>query len=409
MTSSNLDECTASRGWMYSSFQASLLVVLTTLVSIFYERGHDGDAALISMTTWSLTPWACFNERDVCVPALHPNRIHTTTNTSTECILESNHHLYVYAANLTSEKSSTSLCALIGETPLYEREGKNLFSIMGIPFLLLSTQVVSTAFSLNYIRKSKFQGSSMHGKTLKKSALALLVVFSIAFLFIQITWKIPGNNLFLVQLFIWLTVFLLATLHASYFSENATRQILTLRLVELVITMPLFACAVLAAAGNTSTNDLSIAFFAVLFGNCFLLLLDMEKKTYHDQPYRLQHAHGIVLLNAWLCLIPFILQCIQTLEKKESTVYSPWTKGAVIVLLLFEVSYALAIALSNWLAYSKLGNRCAQFLQETWCYHDARTSDCLERFMDILCLTCHGGVILCIMGGAFIVFPPPSK
>lgn len=408
---SDLIAIPSSRGWVYASSQATLLVLLTILVSIFYERGNEGDAALISIASYTLTPWACVRNHNkvedetLCVPAVQPR----TNASSTDCILESNHHFYFYSANISKERPSTSLCSLIGETPLYEREAKNLFSVMGVPFLLLSAQVISTAFSLNYIRKSKNQGSNMY-KTLKKMTLFILAVFSIAFLFIQITWKIPGNNLLLVELVAWLSLFLLATLHASYFAENAVRQILTLRLLETAITIPLFTSAVLAAAGNTNTNDLSLAFFAVLFANSFLLLLDMDKKTYHDHHYVLQGSHGVLFFNAWLCLIPFLVQCASTLQQANSfSSYKDWSRIAVIVLLVFELGYALGITLSNWFSYSETGRRCARFLLATFCAQNAQCTDWLERFMDGLCLVCHSGIILCVMGGAFLVFPAKEK
>jgi hypothetical protein len=447
----------SSLGWLYASCQTTLLVILISLVAIFYERGHPGDASLISMVSWSLTPLACLNEEEVCSSALiqgqshhalnHPHKNNSVNHTSHEsnhtadCILTSNHHYYFYTPS-SSSSNQESLCNLIGESTLYEREGENLFSVMGIPFLLLGAQVIAASFSLIYVRKEIYaetnasimtatQEPTGMRKTLKKMTLFLLLIFSICFLFIQTTWKLPGNNLFLVELYVLFAFILIASIKAKYFSENASRQIISLRLVEICLTTSLLSVAVLAAAGNTSTDDLTTTFFSILFSNAFLVSLDLEKLSHHrDQPlstvtssvysssgmrnsihqmYTFTQAQGIILLNAWLLMIPFAMHCVLTLsDMSEGAKYKAWTVTPVLSLLIFQVLYTLSITLFNWISYSKSGKAFGdKFIFSCFKAHITvpMLHKNLETFLDVLCLVNHVCITLCIVGGAFVSFP----
>jgi hypothetical protein len=453
-----------SIGWFYTSCQTTLLVILISFVAIFYERGHPGDASLITMVSWSLTPLACLNEEEVCSSALmhgqshhhelnhdhhHNDNVNHSThkgNQSTDCILTSNRQYYLYTTS-SSASNQESLCNLIGESTLYEREGENLFSVMGIPFLLLGAQVIAASFSLMYVRKDHYAETSATGmtatqeptdvaKTLKKMTLFLLLVFSICFLFIQTTWKLPGNNLFLVELFLLFAFILIASLKAKNFSENASRQIISLRLVEICLTTSILSVAVLAAAGNTSTNDLSTTFFSILFSNAFLVSLDLEKLSYHnDQPlstihqnsvysragvrdaihqmYTFTQAHGIILLNAWLLMIPFLMHCILTLsDMSEGTKFKAWTVTPVLSLVIFQVLYTLSITLFNWISYSKSGKIFGDKIIFS-CFKAPITVRMLHRkleiFLDFLCLANHICITICIVAGAFVSFPSTKK
>ena len=206
-----------TRGWIYASLQTSLLVIITIITAIFYERGSPDDLSLVAMSLWSITPLPCHTDEH-CIPSFDPQSSvsehdssghQNSTAVHDDCMLNSNHEYYFYTSY--GERGSNSLCNLIGESPLFEREGQNLFSVMGIPFLLVASHVISAVFSLMYIRNDSIDNthnsSSNVQKSLKKIGLLMLIVYATSFLFIQNTWKIPGNNLFLVEIFFLFIIF----------------------------------------------------------------------------------------------------------------------------------------------------------------------------------------------------------
>jgi hypothetical protein len=387
-----------TRGWAHASFQAVLLVMLTILVAIFYERGHPGDVSLAAMQTWQITPVPCAADR-ACTPAVNP-----ANATAHDCTLNSNHKYYFYTAY--GERGSDSLCNLIGQSPLFEREGTNLFAIVGVPFLLVSAQVIAAVLSLMYIRSDSVDDthntSSNAQKTLKKIALLMLAVFAASFLFIQNTWKIPGNNLFLVEILLLFLLFVLSFRTSSHFSEGARRQVMTLRSGEFVLTVPLMASAVLATAGNTVTSEIAVVFFSLAFANAFFLLLEMDKEAHH--PYELDGPQGVILLNAWLCLVPFVWHCALAIASLEGRVgaYKAWTLAPIVLLLLYELLYALLTTLYNIALYSE-ASRFKVAKSDHAHYHNA-----LHLALDTLSAAAHASITLCVLGGALAAFAADS-
>jgi hypothetical protein len=395
-----------TRGWIYASFQAILLVVITILVAIFYERGNPADISLIAMQMWGITPLPCHSADHSCVPAYNPE--HTANATAHDCILNSNHKYYFYTTY--GERGSDSLCNLIGQSPLFEREGTNLFSIVGIPFILVSAQVVATVFSLMYIRSDSsdntHNSSSNAQKTLKKIALLMLMIYATSFLFIQNTWKIPGNNLFLVEIFLLFVIFVLAFRTSSNFSEGARHQIMSLRSGEFVLTIPLMASAVLATAGNTVASDITVAFFSLAFANTFFLFLEMDKEAQQNSPkhhyYELSSPQGVILLNAWLCLIPFIMHCSLTISSlvDRAEEYKSWALAPIVILLLYELLYALIITIYNTVLYSDPAAKYFKVTKNDHVYY----YNSLHLALDFLSSSTHASIILCILGGAMASF-----
>lgn len=427
------DNSKITRGWVYAALQLLILIILTGVVAVFYERGNLGDLSLIAMAAWSTTPFPCHGSHSEmegkCFPAhtgqesLH----HASDNNTSDCILNSNHQYYFYTAY--GERGANTLCNLIGETPLYEREGVNLFSIMGIPFLLLSNQLIAAAFALVYVREDSLRNTILHNgisnsqKTLKNLALLLLTSYSISFIFIQTPWKLSGNNLFLVLIFVLFSFFLLVFQSASEFSELAKRQIIPLRLVEICLTISILTPAVLSAGGNTNVDDLLLSFFSVLLANAFFVVLELDKGHNHsfysqdhsennNKAYLLGGTQSIILLNAWLCLIPFIMHCALTLGEMEEgqNTFRAW---AVVLLILYELLYALGVSLYNSILFSSMGRMKldALLISYSWMFFKKEGQNervafyhCFANFLDILGVCGKLSISFVIMGGALATF-----
>lgn len=384
-----------SRGWIYASFDSILLFILTGMVAVFYERGKE-TAFTHGITTWGITPTPCQINEEKCLPAIQYNN----KNKSSCSFLEGNHGM-------------NSLCNLIGESVLYEREGVNLFSVIGIPFLLLSSQVISAAFSLLYIHEDSLhnthKSASNTQKSLKKIALLMLTVYATCFLFIQSSWKIPGNNLFLAELFMHVSLFLISMISSSTYSEQARRHIMPMRMGELSLTIPILTVPVLAIGGNTAINEITITFFAVLFTNAFLLLLELDKNSNSTVQWRLEGAQVVVLMNAWLCLIPFLIHCALTISRLQDDFGRPWVLLSLVTLVLYELLYVLVITIYNALVYSQRGKRIIEYLlfsatttnpdhHSTPDYHIVYVV--MNNILDVLGIICKACIFMCIMGGA---------
>jgi hypothetical protein len=387
-----------SRGKSHACFHTLLLVVVTCVVAIFNERSDAKELGIISMSKWSITPMPCSAEETHCIPSLN----NVFINDSLPCILNSNHAHYFYTSY--GEQGAGSLCNLLGKTPLFEREGTDLFSVINIPFLILSSQVLKATFSLLYIREDSIENThdttTNVQKTLKKVSLFLLITYAVTFLFMQNSWKIPGNNMFIVEIFFLFAIFLIAFLPSSYFSENATRQNMSLRFLEFSLTIPLIAVGVLAVSGNTFINDALVVFFCLLFANAFLLLLEIYKSTVAS---RAMGDVGVVILtNAWLCLVPFVIYCAISITKlrveEDKNMYATWVMVSIAFLLTYELLFCLSITLYNGMLHTERLTLTSKDMF-TWLYF----------FLDFISVFCSITMELCILCGALLMVIPKEK
>lgn len=389
-----------TRGWIYASIDSVILLVLTALSAIFYERGGGRiEQSLISLAAWSITPSPCkINEEGCMVSFTSNHQLHTVGSNSThvDCTLKSHND------------EEGKICNLMGDSPMYEREGVNLFSVIGVPFLLLSSQVISTAFSLIYIRNDSIDNShntaSNVQKTLKKLALLMMVVYAVCFLFIQNSWKVPGNNLFLSELFLLFSIFTVGFFSSSTFSEHAKYQTMPMRNGEFVLTIPFLAAAVLVVSGSTSIHDIIISFFSVFFTNGFLLLLEMDKDSQknNNKLWTVSTAQWGILINSWISVIPFLMHyslVISALQAEE-TVYRPWVLASCVGVLLYELCYILSITVYNITIYTSQGKKFLVFIKydDRDLLHSSYVF--LHKVLDVLCVGCKGLIYFSIMGGA---------
>jgi hypothetical protein len=409
------DDAFFRRGNIHASFHTLLLLILTCIVAILNEREKVEDLGLIAMPLWGITPLPCQEDETKCIPAFNDD-IKELNNTNTKpCILNLNHKHYFYTSY--GEQGADSLCNLLGKTPLYEREGVNLFSTINAPFLILSSQVLKTVFALLYVREDSLENthssSSNIQKTLKKMALLILITYAVSFLFMQNTWKIPGNNIFMVEIFFIYSIFLIASTSSSHISESAKRRIMSFRLLEFTLTIPLLTVPVLVASGNTSINDITVVFFTTLFANGFIVFLEIYKDALikKNSSLNMGNIGGVILMNIWLCLIPFIMYCsisISKLIQEESkNKYYSWTMASVVVLFLYEIIYVLSITFYNLILYSNNGQR----LIDSCCLP---TFSSMQRLLDIISVVCITSISLCILWGSFAIvsdekiYPPET-
>ena len=402
-----------SRGKTHASFHSILLVVVTCIVAILNERSDAKELGIISMVKWSITPIPCTKEETKCIPLLK----NVFINESDTCILNSNHAHYFYTSY--GDQGASTLCNLLGKTPLFEREGLNLFSIINIPFLILSSQVIKTVFSLLYIREDSIgnthESSSNVQKTLKKGSLLILITYAVTFLFMQNSWKIPGNNMFIVEIILLFAIFLIAFLPSSLFSENAKHQNMSLRFLEFTLTAPLLTVPVLAVSGNTSLNDMIVIFFIVSFTNAFVLLLELYKGK-SGGAFKLDTTGGVLIANAWLCLLPFVIYCSMSISKiqtyEKDNIYSTWVLVSIIFLLVYEILYILCITIYNIMLYSEIGSRIMEYMsnitKEKSVNHIYLFS-LLHIVLDIISVIFMTTIELCILCGAFVMVLPVDK
>ena len=399
-----LSETITIRGWGNACFHAVFLIIMTTTVAIFYDRQHPADVSLVGMALWSITPYPCHRQQEDVGPACIPSSINALNNAS-DCILNTNHKYYFYTSSY-EDRSSPSLCNLIGESPMFEREGTNLFSVLGIPFILLASQVITTVFALMYVRNDSLNNthstSTNVQKSLKRIALLMLIVYATSFLLIQNSWKIPGNNLFLVIIFLLFVAFLFSFLPSSHFSELAKHKIMPLRLGEYVLTIPLLTAASLGVAGNTIITDVTNAFFCVLFTNAFLLLAEAYKKN-EDSSSSEENAvvQRTFLLNAWLCLIPFIMYCSVTIERMSYHHHYPWALACIVTLLIYEILYVAAVTVYN------LIDRPTQYTSLLSTHTDHFNQ--FNLILDFLSVSAQIIICMSVIGGAVATFAATAK
>jgi hypothetical protein len=415
------DDVFFMRGNIHASFHTLLLIILTCIVAILNEREKVEDLGLIATSLWGITPLPCQEKEKKCIPSFNDIK---EFNDTKPCILNSNRKHYFY--NSYGEQGANSLCNLLGKTPLYEREGTNLFSTINAPFLILSSQVLKTVFALLYVREDSLENthssSSNIQKTLKKMALLILITYAVSFLFMQNTWKIPGNNIFMIEIFFIYSIFLIASTCSSHVSESAKRQIMSFRLLEFTMSVPLITVPVLVASGNTSINDITVVFFTTLFANGFIVFLEIYKDVSikNNNNFILGNIGRVILINTWLCLIPFIMYCSisisKLLQEESDNRYYSWTMGSVVVLFIYEIIYALSITIYNLILYSNNGQRFIDscFLTPlTVLNRNIFSFTSMQRLLDILSIGCMTIISLCILCGSFVIvsyekkYPPP--
>ena len=156
------------RGVPQAALQMLLLLLLTVLVTVFYERGRTSDLALASLECWSVT---CINSSSSS----------SSSGNSNSCPFTSQLQSYYFYTH----QGPTSMCNLVGQTPEYERgmQGTDyLFSTVGVPFLILCSQVITAAFFQGYVRYDSLDDSHSSTSNLQKTLkrISLLVQFTFA-------------------------------------------------------------------------------------------------------------------------------------------------------------------------------------------------------------------------------------
>ena len=288
-----------------------LLLLLIVLVTVFYERGHPEDLDLISMQTWSVGLEPC---------------------------------------------DGTAHCSNCSGLPGFVQRSESLldrrlFATLGVPFMVLCPQVISAAFFMCYIRNESpdnlHPSNSNLQKSLKRVALAVQLVFATCFLFIQHTWHLPSNNLLLGEIWLLSSIFYITFHPASHYSQNARQHYTPTRFLEFAFTMPFLAVAALAAGGLTDVDDLNWVFFTSLF--CCLFVLSIEFHTHKQAILKVEptaadnQAMAILHVNAWLCLVAFLIPCSVATEQALAAGHPAWATAAIVLIMLLHILYLLSI------------------------------------------------------------------
>ena len=308
-----------------ASIQCLLLLILTILVTVFHERGRPGDLALIALQTWSVT----------AAEPCHP--------------YETSHNCF----NTTMADSGATADAIA----MYERPqgelNQRLFNLVSVPFLILCSHVISTPFYIGYIRQSSkdnsHSSSSNLQKNLKRIAMLMLMIFACSFLFLQTTWRLPGNNLLLCELWLIAALFYISFHPASHYSEYARHKYTPSRFLEFAFSLPLLAVAASGTAGMTDVDELNWIFFTSLFMCLFVLCLEFHhhKTTIlKEEPDTLHHqASAVLLLNALFCLVAFLVPAARTVQQGiHVDANLEWGPISLVLLMMLHVLYFLTVA-----------------------------------------------------------------
>ena len=166
------------RGVPQAALQMLLLLLLTVLVTVFYERGRTSDLALASLECWSVTSVVCLPNEANCINSSSSS---SSSGNSNSCPFTSQLQSYYFYTH----QGPTSMCNLVGQTPEYERgmQGTDyLFSTVGVPFLILCSQVITAAFFQGYVRYDSLDDSHSSTSNLQKTLkrISLLVQFTFA-------------------------------------------------------------------------------------------------------------------------------------------------------------------------------------------------------------------------------------
>lgn len=344
--------------------QGLLLLIMTILVTVLHERGRPGDSALISLQTWSVT---------TVNPCRHEEEEVDCFITSASSSTTDMHAVNASAVKETHANDTAHDAAAWGllRTGTYERPqgelNQRLFNVVGVPFLILCSHVISTPFFIGYIRESSHNdthsSASIFQKNLKRVGMLLLLVFACSFLFLQSAWSLPGNNLLLCELWLMCALFYISFHPASHYSEYARQQYTPTRYLEFAFTLPLLAVAAACAAGMTDVDDVNWIFFSSLFMCLFLLcaeyhhhkILVLKAEADDDHVY----ATRILILNALFCLVALAVPASRCVEQgmriSEVTEWHlEWGPVSLQLLLLLHVVYFLAVALHRLLPKSAM-------------------------------------------------------
>ena len=322
-------------GVLQAAAQFVLLIVLIVLVSIFYERRRPEDAALASMSTWYVGLEPCAVGEVGC------------RNCSGG--------LLFYQHNATLQD-------------------RRLFASVGVPLLVLAPQVITAAFYMCYVRlespDNQHPTNTNLQKNLKRIALAVQFVFAACFLLIRSAWRIPGDNLLLVEVWLLCSIFYIMFHPASHYSQNARHHYTPTRFLEFAFTLPLLSIAAVASCGLADVDDLNWVFFTSLFMCFFVIAIEFHnhKRTVLKQEPLPEHFLGsrVLHVNAWLCLIAFLIPCSRATEQGPG-----WGTAAAVLVMVFHILYMLCVTCFTHLGYEyharfitaldclSLGGKCA--------------------------------------------------
>jgi hypothetical protein len=226
----------------------------------------------------------------------------------------------------------------VGESQEFHRwDTDRLFAWVGMPFLLLCSQVVSASFSLAYVREEH----SHLQKNIKRISLLLQFAFAGSFLFLQNAWRIPGSNLLLGELLLLVSLFYISFHPSSHYAEHARQEYIPTRFVQFSLAFPLLSVAAAGSSGCQDVDALSWIFFTSLLMNLGVLGVELhhhrriilhEEQQPSDAPATL-----IMIVNAWLCLVAFLVPASLSVQ------HSTQQAASSILMLLFHIIYLVGV------------------------------------------------------------------
>jgi hypothetical protein len=314
---------------------ACLLTVLTCLFAVMYAKGSVSERGILE-SGWVFTPTRCTLWVDgMCMP-------------------------------LTSSVTESAAHTLAGTLPEYESPSMGLLSSVHPAFLCLAVSVLSFAFSLQSHGISEYSESTL--QILKHIAIVFLAVYGALYLFIQERWALPANNVLLVEVcahpllrLALLTLFVFGqalhvlgllflgtySFHAVETDEDAESYEEHVLIVNVLLTYPLLAVAVLATAGLDDTVMHVTVFASLTLAVVLLLVGSIEAHTRKSAG----QVYVALLSSFWMCGLPFIVAAALRLHYLHSVPGASWATVALCLTLgLYLVSALLATFQLQYLA-----------------------------------------------------------
>lgn len=306
-----------TRGSMAAVLNFALLTVLTALVAVLYARDGHSATRFLTMDAWSYTPKPCEGHKD-CVP-LAPSAGKAQQ-----------HH------GCGGDERACHLQGLLQE---FERPATGLFAVSSVPLLLLSVQVITSAFAMSFVHYAIDEGGrgDANGgwlrKGLKRIAMVVVMTYASFFLFMQTSWALPMNNVLFVEVGFLLALLYIGANPSAAYTQNERDQCVPARFVEMTLSTPLLAAGALAAAGVYDACEIVQAVFSVFFAYALLVALECQRASPEKRRDENMPMVGELLLSSGLVLVPFLVKCCDALADDDLGSRPTWAQAALGLLL----------------------------------------------------------------------------
>jgi hypothetical protein len=331
--SSSSSSVSSAASWPLSFYtvaglHAVVLITAVSLVSVLFAQADVSQRALLTTQSYALTPADAG-----CAAWLEG-----------ECV---------------SAKTGSSLRmdwrALQGVMALHEHRTFGLFSDMNPAVVCLTVQAIALAFALTMGLEEEQEAAAEEEAVsarrerwlFKRVAFGILLGGALLLLFMQPTWVVSFNHLLWLEILFACAFFAIGTATTTGASQHQQRwrrrhgggepskgaleQVMPVTL-GAALTVPALAVSTLALAGENDGSALLVVYFALMAAPFVWVV--RSGTTDAD-------GRGVLCLNAWLCLVPFVLRASLRFEAigrlPVGAAPPPWIVAALALALVWLV------------------------------------------------------------------------